>query len=968
MCRESNRAIRVLCAALLVAWCAAAQESRAASRPVADTKAILAARAQVTRAEQTSGADSADVALALDNLALTLRKAGRTQDAISPARSGVSILERNPASTRAALARGRMVLAVVLHDAYCYAEALPVARAAADDAVAGWGDEDPQTVQAFFVLGGIAKMGGKYEEAEAALRRALRAEEVTEPIMRVQILDGLGEVLNDLGKFAEARTAFSEAGAIIAATEGVPPGVHAYHEGVVGLSDEKLGRWRDARPHFERQVEIVRGMKPLPQAELGLALHNFARAVEGLGDSAGARPLQDEALVAFSKEPRDARVTDLLADAARTTLQLGEFEQSAAFADRILAFQRANGDTDSGRRGRALLCAASAKHGMGRPEESLPLFDEAHECLRRASAFIRVYEGHVLASKGRALWALGRTREARACFRSAMNAVADALVARSAMLSEAERSSFFLSARGAFDLWLESAADDASEADAVASDTLSWKGRVLRAMQTERSALRARETPEVAALQVELADVQRSFASIMRQPGASRPSLDRLTAERERIERALARLVTGGSEARRITPADVSNALDEDEALVDYVSHRRWDLSDPRGTSRKDERLLAIVYRRGRPPRVIPIGPVAAARDATEAHLRITAKDVRPDPAAETLARTMAAATRDAVWSPVVPALDGARRVFIVPDGFLAALPFETLPTADGARFIFEDLEITYLLGVQDRLDPLGWRSGGSALLVGDVDYGPAVAESREGGAREGLGLSFTPLPRTKQEIEAIASALSSAGVPPERVFRIVGREATEGRVKTAMAGMHLVHIASHGVFLRDGERGTADEASVSFRVGSAFSAALPALRSGIALAGANASGGGGDDGLLTAAEIAWCDLSACDLAVISSCESGLGVPRAGDSVLGLRRSLRLAGARSSVTALWRVDDAAAADLMRAFYEALLVKKHSRAAALREAKLQALRAARAAGSTRGNPGTWGAFVLDGGWK
>ena len=148
----------------------------------------------------------------------------------------------------------------------------------------------------------------------------------------------------------------------------------------------------------------------------------------------------------------------------------------------------------------------------------------------------------------------------------------------------------------------------------------------------------------------------------------------------------------------------------------------------------------------------------------------------------------------------------------------------------------------------------------------------------------------------------------------------------------------------------------------------SAFDGALPALRSGVALAGVNASRSGGDDGLLTAAEVAWCDLSACDLAVISSCESGLGVPRAGDSVLGLRRSLRLAGARSTVTALWRIDDAAAADLMRAFYEGLFVKGHPKAAALREAKLQVLQAARVAGAARGNPGSWGAFVLDGGWK
>jgi CHAT domain len=60
------------------------------------------------------------------------------------------------------------------------------------------------------------------------------------------------------------------------------------------------------------------------------------------------------------------------------------------------------------------------------------------------------------------------------------------------------------------------------------------------------------------------------------------------------------------------------------------------------------------------------------------------------------------------------------------------------------------------------------------------------------------------------------------------------------------------------------------------------------------------------------------------------------------------------------VTTLWRVDDHATADFMKHFYYAL-ASGTSKAAALRRAKLQFLRA----GSELAHPKYWAAFVLNG---
>src|SRR5262249_39791673 len=73
-------------------------------------------------------------------------------------------------------------------------------------------------------------------------------------------------------------------------------------------------------------------------------------------------------------------------------------------------------------------------------------------------------------------------------------------------------------------------------------------------------------------------------------------------------------------------------------------------------------------------------------------------------------------------------------------------------------------------------------------------------------------------------------------------------------------------------------------------------------------------------------------------LAVLSACDTNVGVHRAGQSIKSLQSALRIAGARSAVTSLWRVRDKASADLMQNFYRLLLVEGLSKGDALWEAK------------------------------
>ena len=132
-----------------------------------------------------------------------------------------------------------------------------------------------------------------------------------------------------------------------------------------------------------------------------------------------------------------------------------------------------------------------------------------------------------------------------------------------------------------------------------------------------------------------------------------------------------------------------------------------------------------------------------------------------------------------------------------------------------------------------------------------------------------------------------------------------------------------------------------------------------PLLRSGLALAGANRLRSGQDDGVLTALEVAGLDLAGTELAVLSACETGVGAVQNGEGVYGLRRALVLAGVRTQIASLWKVDDAATKDLMIDYYRRLQAGA-GRSQALREAQLAMLKS-----PTRAHPYYWASFIAIG---
>jgi hypothetical protein len=250
------------------------------------------------------------------------------------------------------------------------------------------------------------------------------------------------------------------------------------------------------------------------------------------------------------------------------------------------------------------------------------------------------------------------------------------------------------------------------------------------------------------------------------------------------------------------------------------------------------------------------------------------------------------------------------------------------------------DLEAALARGTGDKGIPVQvWRQGQTLdLTVRPGPLGAAFSKQLPAKALDaerafaGLmqrtrGQPFARLPGTRREVEAIARLFDHAET-------LLGNRASEQQLEALVASGRLrdytvLHLATHGVL------------DTRIALHSALILAQDDLPDPLqqALAGQKAY-----DGRLTAAQILRTWQLDADLVTLSACQSGLGKHQGGEGYLGFAQALLLAGGRSLVLSLWKVDDSATALLMTRVYQNLLGKRPGldkplpKAEALAEAK------------------------------
>ncbi|HEY4002456.1 MAG TPA: CHAT domain-containing protein, partial [Candidatus Xenobia bacterium] len=255
--------------------------------------------------------------------------------------------------------------------------------------------------------------------------------------------------------------------------------------------------------------------------------------------------------------------------------------------------------------------------------------------------------------------------------------------------------------------------------------------------------------------------------------------------------------------------------------------------------------------------------------------------------------------------SPLSNRLDRYHRLVIVPSGALNALPFAALVGPDG-----KPLAIRHALVALPSATVLQFcRARNPGPVSKPVLF--AIGHASAG--------KYPPLPGTLQEVADIHSLYPGAEVEANDQF-------TKDHVVQQAPLFDVVHFATHGILDR---RHPQDSAIICA------------------------------DGPFDIQHLVDLRLHA-GLVVLSACETGLGRLYRGDEMVGLTRSMMLAGTPSVLATLWSVADHSTAQFMSDFYRSLKAG-HDKAAALQSAQVSLMK-------QYPHPFYWAPFQLQGDWR
>jgi CHAT domain-containing protein/tetratricopeptide (TPR) repeat protein len=936
--------------------------------------------------EKTLGPDNPAVAINLNNLASVLYEIGDFAGARLLDERALAIREKGLGPDHPDVAASLGNLANLLYETGDYAGARPLYERALAISERSFGPDNAQVARCLNNLAMLLNRTGDYAGARPLLERALAIKEKALGPDHLDVatsLQNLANVLYFTGDYAGAKPLEERALAIREKALGPD-----HREVAVSLNDlanvlVKLGDYAGSRRLCERALAISEKALGPDHPDVAHSLDNLATVLMDIGDYAGARPLYERALAIEEKAigPDSPDVAQSLDNLATVLIEFSDYAEAKLLYERALAIMEKTLGPNHPDVAGSLTRLALLKLLTGNHDGAIP------DALR----------GEAIA-------------------RENLRITARTLSERQAMGFAAERTSGL---GVAFSAAVRSG--DSALASKVWDAGIRSRALVLDEMAERHRGRPPESDPTIARLDSTLGAVRARLANLVvrgigdLEPEAYRHLVEGASGEKEEAERALAAASAPfRSEQTRasIGLTEVAASLPKGGALIGFFEYlqqaRQPNDSIHLGTDRavaapappsvSTLSYLTFVLRGDRhESELVDLGPAApidslisAWRDAVVAGVGLESTE-----GAEVAYRRVGAALRERIWDPVAAHLAGVSSVFIVPDGALNLLDFSSLPLGATDYVVERGPLIHYLSAERDLVLEDAPASPGEGLLVlGGANFDQAspyppltmsgrknprhsivdslVASTYRGPRSECetfARMRFVPLPGSAREADRVAS-LWKQETKSGNVLELRGEEASESAIKNLAAGRRVLHIATHGFFLDDRCVENLPEVPRGLKAVAPELMENPLLRSGLVLAGANRRGGakpGGDDGILTAEEVASLDLTAAEWVVLSACDTGLGHVATGEGVLGLRRAFQIAGAKTLIMSLWKVDDQTTQSWMRRLYEARWGRRMGTAEAVRAASMEMLHQRRQRGQST-HPANWAGFIAIGDWR
>lgn len=553
--------------------------------------------------------------------------------------------------------------------------------------------------------------------------------------------------------------------------------------------------------------------------------------------------------------------------------------------------------------------------------------------------------------------------------------------------------------RGYLDLRLTNAVNGNASVEVTAEEMWQWKGSVTRRQQAYR---RVASNPELESFYADLQTVTQRLSSLAQKvpalPSAKaseetqaeardkrekwQVSFNQLSEKREQLERTIAeRSDFYRQSAAPLRVAEVQTALPSRTALIDILQYQHKAASRQSEEPITENRFVAFLVQPSREITLIPLGSAAELNASIEA-FRIGFSKSNLSARERALVGRSGEELRERFWAPIEKHLNQIDTLLVSSDTTINTLPIAAIPSAESDRFLIEDYRIASLpLAHQLRnlnSDVSPAKRTPQLLVVGNVNYdsSQAATPSRRNDnllaqndritqdilrvtdqveidlLRSGTRDEFLPLEGFEQELELVQELYPNQN---QNIMALSGQQATKQAFLQQASESTILHVITHGYFAPDAQQQLGAQRDASDSGTGANNLALrelsqnrlvtrfvPGLLSGLAFAGANQVGdlaSPSEDGILRSSEIEVASLTGVELVVLSACETGLGRVANGEGIAGLQRAFQIAGAKSVVASLWKVDDQATVELMKLFYSNLWQKKMPTLDALHDAQI-----------------------------
>jgi CHAT domain-containing protein len=952
---------------------------------------------------RTLAADHADVLAARHALAQTLRPLGDLQGARALFEQVLEVRSRTLGDDHRDLQATREGLGVTLFALGDLQRARPLLEKVLEVRSRTLPATRSELQVARLNLAGVLHMLGDFAGARALVERAVEVYSRTLPDdhRHLQLARmNLAVLTKELGDLNGAR--LLEEKVLEVLSELLPddhPDLQAARQNLANTL-RQLGDTAGARDLHERVLDVLSSALPADHPDLQKARLNLAATLDRCGELEAARELYAGVVEVFARTLPDWHpyVQEARVALAATMKSLGDFAGARALEEAVLAVRSLrlpedHADVQGARFALAVTIAWQLVQGEAAPDEQ----GDWRRCIELALAIARA-----------------RSKEARdAVLESSVRQAQDRCQAMAGDLSllfslaagnetlvappELIRAGFVLA--------------EATRGAALGTAALIRKAAGAPRYDELRKAL-SRSRDELAAL------AQRGATSAQFHQAIA----DREAAERELVD--LARELTSGSAPwLALDPDALAAKLADRQALVGFRRYTRWKLVPPTRVAASTAvtwnplpSLCALVLRSG-PDEVsaadgqrravlarVDLGPVRPIEDAVKSWRESILAPAERGRAADGrgLARSVERGRelRRLVLDPLVAALGGADHVVVALDDVLHMVPLDALPLEEdesgeplAPRLVGERWRIetrSTLVEIASR-EPRP-EGGGVLVALGGAAFNSeplppsaeevAVAETAAGAGRGATLLrggawerGFLPLTHAALEVRGVAELHDEVFAERGTSIVLEKRKASRESLEALARSARWLHVATHGWFAPESVRSWSDDRALDAHNGlgrrpsteEQVKGLSPMLLCGLALAGANLPENelGRVPGLVTAEELAALDLSNCELAVLSACDTNVGERRAGQGVASLQMALHMAGARSAITSLWKVPDEATRELMVDFYRRLWVEGKPKHQALWEAKMRLRGARDEAGNLRFSTREWAAWVLTG---